>query len=93
MDCELEEAYFGEKVGNVGLYQITAQQFQLECLSSNLSAGDSTGLRAYPGIFLPFFSPLSSFPLFLFVSLCLASLSSFISFLLCYFLFLLFIMC
>lgn len=49
MKSDLEDAYFGEKVGNRMLYQIPAQQFQLECLSTNLDAGDSTGLRAYSG--------------------------------------------
>jgi hypothetical protein len=63
MDCELEEAYFGERLGVIGLYQISAQQFQLECLTSNLSAGDSTGLRAYTGshVVIRF---LASFPQF-----------------------------
>lgn len=49
MQSQLEEAYFGERLGNKWLYQISAQQFQLECLSTNLTAGDSTGLRAYSG--------------------------------------------
>lgn len=49
MQSELEDAYFGEKIGTKKLYQISAQQFQLECLSTNLNAGDSTGLRTYSG--------------------------------------------
>ena len=49
VESQLEDADFGDVVGTVGMYQLSAQQFQLECLASNLSVGDSTGLRAYSG--------------------------------------------
>lgn len=50
MDADLEEADFGSIVGSQKLYQLPYQQFQIECLSSNLARGDSTGLRAYSGV-------------------------------------------
>lgn len=50
MEADLEEADFGSIVGLQKLYQLPYQQFQLECLSSNLAMGDSTGLRAYSGV-------------------------------------------
>jgi predicted nicotinamide N-methyase len=45
----LQDAYFGEILGEKSVYQLTAAEFQSQCLSSNRSAGDSTGLRTYSG--------------------------------------------
>lgn len=43
----VEDLYLGETLGNRSLYQLSAQDHQHACLTSNRSAGDSTGLRAY----------------------------------------------
>jgi hypothetical protein len=45
----LEESDFGEVLGHRSLYQISAQDHHSECLTSNRTAGDSTGLRVYAG--------------------------------------------
>lgn len=48
-NAQLESAYFGDRLADQWVYQLSAQEFQLQCLSSNRDAGDSTGLRVYSG--------------------------------------------
>ena len=49
MTAELERADFGHQLGEKFVFQLSAAEFQLQCLSTNRSAGDSTGLRVYSG--------------------------------------------
>jgi hypothetical protein len=49
LSYRLEESDFGEVLGHRSLYQISAQDHHSECLTSNRTAGDSTGLRVYAG--------------------------------------------
>jgi len=45
----LEQGYFGELLGRCSVYQISAYDHQRNCLSSNSTQRDSTGLRVYAG--------------------------------------------
>ena len=49
MTARLEGADFGDRLGDKFVYQLPPVEFQLQCLSSNSLAGDSTGLRVYSG--------------------------------------------